>query len=314
MNALDSAIDDYSRVLKLDPNHVRAEYQRGACQNMKGDFAGAIQDYVNALEKDQEKTTAMHQQNGSFSPSSGPTSAAKLNKHRSISAQQQQQHQHQRKQHQDSHEQQQGALQQQRVAVVDSPSSSSATSRVISTPSMRMTGDAKQKRRMAEDMLTSPQVPHTVMSRKQISAKDGLGPRFVSRGADSPSSAPFGTPSRMRNAPAYSTPTATSSSSSGSAAAINGSIYNMTSPKVDSPAGLPRQRSSSLVKGGGAGGGSTAKRASASGLRTPSSLSKSSLPPESMTDLDATQSGYQHVETTPPFTRGNETTDDTVKY
>ena len=33
-----------------------------------------------------------------------------------------------------------------------------------------------------------------------------------------------------------------------------------------------------------------------------------------MTGSDATQSGYQHVETTPPFTRSNETTDDTVEY
>ena len=58
MGELDMAIADYSRVLEMDPEHVRAEYQRGACQNMKGDFAGAIQDYVNALEKDQGKSKA----------------------------------------------------------------------------------------------------------------------------------------------------------------------------------------------------------------------------------------------------------------
>ncbi len=39
---LDAAIADFSRVLELEPNHVKAAYARGACRNLKGDFADAI--------------------------------------------------------------------------------------------------------------------------------------------------------------------------------------------------------------------------------------------------------------------------------
>jgi len=40
-------------VLGLDAGHVKAAYARAACKNLKGDFAHAIEDYSEALEKDQ---------------------------------------------------------------------------------------------------------------------------------------------------------------------------------------------------------------------------------------------------------------------
>lgn len=42
-------------MLDLDPNHVNAVFARAACQNRKGDFAKAIDDYNKALELDGEK-------------------------------------------------------------------------------------------------------------------------------------------------------------------------------------------------------------------------------------------------------------------
>ena len=39
---LDAAIADFTKVLELEPNHVKAAYARGACRNLKGDFADAI--------------------------------------------------------------------------------------------------------------------------------------------------------------------------------------------------------------------------------------------------------------------------------
>lgn len=42
MGNLEGAIADFTTVLRLDPNHVKASYARGACQNVKGDFAEAI--------------------------------------------------------------------------------------------------------------------------------------------------------------------------------------------------------------------------------------------------------------------------------
>ena len=46
---------DYSRVLEIDPDHINAAYARGACENKRGNFAKAIEDYLMALEKDQER-------------------------------------------------------------------------------------------------------------------------------------------------------------------------------------------------------------------------------------------------------------------
>jgi tetratricopeptide (TPR) repeat protein len=42
-------------VLEIDPNHINAAYARGACENKRGNFAKAIEDYNMALEKDQER-------------------------------------------------------------------------------------------------------------------------------------------------------------------------------------------------------------------------------------------------------------------
>jgi tetratricopeptide (TPR) repeat protein len=39
-------------VLDIDPNHINAAYARGACENKRGNFAKAIDDYNMALEKD----------------------------------------------------------------------------------------------------------------------------------------------------------------------------------------------------------------------------------------------------------------------
>ena len=40
-------------MLELDPDHINAAYARGACENKRGNFAAAIEDYNMALEKDQ---------------------------------------------------------------------------------------------------------------------------------------------------------------------------------------------------------------------------------------------------------------------
>ncbi len=51
---LDEAITDFSGVLKMDPNHIKASYARGACRNLKGEFSQAIEDYTYALERDRK--------------------------------------------------------------------------------------------------------------------------------------------------------------------------------------------------------------------------------------------------------------------
>lgn len=42
LGRLDEAISDFTAVLTLDPNHIKASYARGACRNLKGDFQKAI--------------------------------------------------------------------------------------------------------------------------------------------------------------------------------------------------------------------------------------------------------------------------------
>ena len=42
-------------MLEIDPNHINAAYARGACENKRGNFAKAIEDYHMALEIDQER-------------------------------------------------------------------------------------------------------------------------------------------------------------------------------------------------------------------------------------------------------------------
>ena len=52
------SIENYTKVLKLDPYHVNAAYARAACYNRVGDFAKAIEDYDSALSKDKQKSVA----------------------------------------------------------------------------------------------------------------------------------------------------------------------------------------------------------------------------------------------------------------
>lgn len=42
-------------MLDIDPNHINAAYARGACENKRGNFAKAIEDYNMALAIDQER-------------------------------------------------------------------------------------------------------------------------------------------------------------------------------------------------------------------------------------------------------------------
>jgi tetratricopeptide (TPR) repeat protein len=51
-------VEDFTTVLEIDPNHINAAYARGACENKRGNFAKAIEDYHMALEKDQERPTS----------------------------------------------------------------------------------------------------------------------------------------------------------------------------------------------------------------------------------------------------------------
>ena len=50
---LDESVEDFSQALLIDPNHFNAAYARGACENKRGNFFKAIEDYDLALEKDQ---------------------------------------------------------------------------------------------------------------------------------------------------------------------------------------------------------------------------------------------------------------------
>jgi tetratricopeptide (TPR) repeat protein len=58
MDQLDNSIDDFSKALQIDPNHYNAAYSRGACENRRGNFVKAIEDYNLALEKDQRTLQA----------------------------------------------------------------------------------------------------------------------------------------------------------------------------------------------------------------------------------------------------------------
>lgn len=44
--------------MQIDPNHINAAYARGACENKRGNFDKAIEDYHMALEKDKERPTS----------------------------------------------------------------------------------------------------------------------------------------------------------------------------------------------------------------------------------------------------------------
>lgn len=53
---IDASIEDFTTVLQIDPNHINAAYARGACENKRGNFAKAIEDYNMALAIDKERT------------------------------------------------------------------------------------------------------------------------------------------------------------------------------------------------------------------------------------------------------------------
>jgi tetratricopeptide (TPR) repeat protein len=55
LDMTDKSIEDFTRVLEIDPNHINAAYARGACENKRGNFAKAIEDYNMALAIDQER-------------------------------------------------------------------------------------------------------------------------------------------------------------------------------------------------------------------------------------------------------------------
>jgi tetratricopeptide (TPR) repeat protein len=42
LGKLEDAVDDFSAVIALDPSHAKALYARGACLNLMGDFARAV--------------------------------------------------------------------------------------------------------------------------------------------------------------------------------------------------------------------------------------------------------------------------------
>lgn len=56
MGNIDESIDDFTRVLEIDPDHVNAAYARGACENRRGNFEKAIEDYQMALDKDRDRS------------------------------------------------------------------------------------------------------------------------------------------------------------------------------------------------------------------------------------------------------------------
>jgi tetratricopeptide (TPR) repeat protein len=60
MGSIDESIEDFTRVLELDPDHINAAYARGACENRRGNFEKAIEDYQMALDKDREREQSPH--------------------------------------------------------------------------------------------------------------------------------------------------------------------------------------------------------------------------------------------------------------
>ncbi len=53
LGQLEQSIEDFTEALKIDPNHFNAAYARGACENKRGNYFKAIEDYHLAFEKDQ---------------------------------------------------------------------------------------------------------------------------------------------------------------------------------------------------------------------------------------------------------------------
>ena len=58
MGMLDESVEDLTNVLRIDPNHFNAAYARGACENKRGNYLKAIEDYNFALDKDKRLNTS----------------------------------------------------------------------------------------------------------------------------------------------------------------------------------------------------------------------------------------------------------------
>lgn len=52
LDQVERAIQDFTIVLELDPEHVNAAYARGAAENKRGNYIKAIEDYNMALSLD----------------------------------------------------------------------------------------------------------------------------------------------------------------------------------------------------------------------------------------------------------------------
>ena len=46
------AIEDYTQAIELDPKFAEAYFNRGNAKHSSGDYAGAIEDYTKAIELD----------------------------------------------------------------------------------------------------------------------------------------------------------------------------------------------------------------------------------------------------------------------
>lgn len=58
MGMLSESVNDYTQCLSLDPNHCNAAYALGACENKRGNFDKAIENYQLAFEKDVRSSTS----------------------------------------------------------------------------------------------------------------------------------------------------------------------------------------------------------------------------------------------------------------
>ena len=63
---IDDAIVEFTKVLQIEPDHVNATYSRAACQNLRGEFENAIDDYMRALQLEQKQAPV----NGIYTPTS----------------------------------------------------------------------------------------------------------------------------------------------------------------------------------------------------------------------------------------------------
>ena len=52
LGSFDAAIDDFSKVLDLEPSNVNAFFNRGSAYDSKGSFELAVSDYMHALDLD----------------------------------------------------------------------------------------------------------------------------------------------------------------------------------------------------------------------------------------------------------------------